>query len=110
MLFLVLIGVFLVLGVVLYSGRGAAMIAGYNTLPRSERAKYDEHALARFMGKMMFAWSFSMLFWALGALLGPGWLFAVGFVLFCGIMAFALIYANTGNRFRKVQTNGEGGS
>lgn len=103
MIFLAFIAAFLLLGGILYSGRGASMIAGYNTLPEKDKRKYDERALARFMGKMMFAWSFSMLFWVSSDILGIGWLFGVGLVLFGGLTVFALVYANTGNRFRKVQ-------
>ena len=101
MLFLALIGLFVLLGAILTSGRGAVMIAGYNTLPAAEKAKYDERALARFFGRMMFAWAFSMVFWVLGDVLDTAWLFGVGVVLFFEITVFALAYANTGSRFRK---------
>ena len=100
-LFLAVIGLFVLLGAILYSGRGAAMIAGYNTMPAAEKAKYDEPALARFVGRMMFALAFSMVFWVLADVLATGWLFGVGIALFIGILVFSLAYANTGNRFRK---------
>lgn len=95
-----LIGLCLLIGGILYTGRGAIMIAGYNTLPESEKAKYDEPALARFVGKVMFAVAFSMVLWVLGDLLDNGWLYGVGAVLVLGITVFAGAYAN-GTRFKK---------
>lgn len=82
-------------------GKGAFLIAGYNTMSEEEKGKYDTIALCKFMGKMMFALSFSMIFWILSDLLQANWLFIVGLVLFFGIVLFLVIYANTGNRFKK---------
>ena len=48
------IGVVLVaLAVVLLRGKGGFLIAGYNTMPPKEQAKYDEKALCRFVGKIL---------------------------------------------------------
>lgn len=94
---------FVVLGGILLSSRGAVLIAGYNTLPKEEKAKYDEGKLAKFMGGVALGLAFSMVFWVLSDLLNTSWLLAVGLILFCGITLFALIYANTGNRFKTVQ-------
>lgn len=58
---LVLIGLFVVLGIVFINGKGSFLIAGYNTAPPEEKEKYDEVALCKFMGKMMFVISFIML-------------------------------------------------
>ncbi len=90
-----------VLGSVLMTGRGAWMIAGYNTLPRKERERYDERALCRFVGKVLF-------FAAAGVgllLLDERWpgkgLGTVAAVWLPAGALFAVIYANTGRRFRK---------
>ena len=77
------------------------MIAGFNTMSEEEKEKYDTVALCKFMGKTMFALSFSMVFWVLSEAYEIKWLFTFGVVLFIGIIAFILIYANTGNRFKK---------
>ena len=53
--FLGMIALFLVLGLIFSRGKGAFLIAGYNTASKAEKAKYDEKALCRFMGKIMFA-------------------------------------------------------
>ncbi|WP_200416467.1 DUF3784 domain-containing protein [Virgibacillus salexigens] len=95
------IGLFIVLGILLINGKGSSLIAGYNTMPPEEKEKYDTVALCKFMGKMMFTLSFSMLFWVLSEAYEIGALFTFGLVLFIGIIVFMLIYVNTGNRFKK---------
>lgn len=44
-----------VLGIVFLCGKGAMLIAGYNTSSPEERAQMDEKQLCRFMGKFCFA-------------------------------------------------------
>lgn len=92
---------FIIIGVFMISGKGAFLIAGYNTMPKEEKEKYNEKALTTFMGKMMFALAFSMTFWAGSAALDIMWLFWVGLILFIGITFFMLIYMNTSKRFKK---------
>lgn len=96
-----IIGLFIVLGIIFSSGKGSFLIAGYNMLPKEEKNQYDSIALCKFMGKMMFALSFSMIFWVLSEALDLKWLFFVGLILFLSIIMGMLIYANTGNRFKK---------
>ncbi|MGM0898996.1 MAG: DUF3784 domain-containing protein [Bacillota bacterium] len=94
-LFLVLLGLYML------QGKGLFLIAGYNTMPKEEKAKYDGPALARFVGKLLFALAFSMLFWFVGMLLEKSWMFYIGVALFLSFSGSALIYMNTGGRFRK---------
>lgn len=49
----VVLGVIFLLSLVLLSGRGAWLIAGYNTMSREEKARYDEKALCRRVGLML---------------------------------------------------------
>ena len=65
---------FIVLGIVFINGKGSSLIAGYNTMSPEEKGKYDTVALTKFMGKMMFALSFSMLFWILSLAYEMNWL------------------------------------
>lgn len=90
-----------VIGLIFINGKGASLISGYNSMSEAEKEKYDEDALAKFMGKMMFALIFSMIFWLLSTLLSMDWLLYVGIILFVGIAIFIVVYANTGERFRK---------
>ncbi|MBB6452513.1 uncharacterized membrane protein YgdD (TMEM256/DUF423 family) [Salirhabdus euzebyi] len=98
---IIVIVLFIVFGIFLSVGKGAFLIAGYNTMPKEEKEKYDTVALCKFMGKMMFVLSFSMVFWVLSDLLEKVWLFVLGIVLFITTVIFILFYTNTGNRFRK---------
>ena len=95
------VGVFLLLGVIFSRGKGAFLIAGYNTAPREEKARYDEQALCRFMGKLMFALAECWCPVILGTALDLGWLLGIGIAAFLGVIFGGVIYANTGNRFRK---------
>ena len=89
--------VIIVLAVVLLRGRGAGLIAGYNTMSEEEKAKYDAPAMCRFVGKILLPIGILTPF----VLFGKGW-FALAYgVIVAGLSAFAVIYANTGNRFRK---------
>ncbi len=99
---LVLMIPFLIMGVMFSKGRGASLIAGYNTLPESEKAKYDEVVLCRFMGKIMYGVSFSLFLFALSAALNLEFLFWSGLILIFVLVIFAVVYANTSDRFKKV--------
>lgn len=101
MMTVLIIGLFIVLGIYLSTGRGAFLIAGYNTMPKEEKEKYDTVALCKFMGKMMFALSFCMILWVCSEFYNVQWLFFIGLFLFIAIIIFILIYVNTGNRFKK---------
>lgn len=92
---------FLVLSIVFLRGHGAFLIAGYNTLPKEQRDRYDSHAMCRFMGKIMLALAICMLVMALSEPLAYTALLYIGLGLFFAVIVFTLIYANTGNRFQK---------
>lgn len=93
--------VFLLLGLAFSRGKGAFLIAGYNTAPKREQEKYDEKALCRFMGKMMFALAGCWLPIALSALLDRMWLLWLGLGLFFAVCIGGVVYMNTGHRFEK---------
>lgn len=99
--FLIIIALCVVLGVVFSRGKGAFLIAGYNTASKAEKAKYDEKALCRFMGKIMFALAGCQGVMALGILVVGMWLYYAGLGLFLAVVFGTVIYANTGNRFQK---------
>ncbi|WP_432355477.1 DUF3784 domain-containing protein [Sporosarcina sp. A2] len=50
------------MGTLFIKGKGAFLIAGYNTMAPEEQEKYDSIQLCKFMGKTMYALSFSMVF------------------------------------------------
>lgn len=98
---LVIVLLCLLLGILFSRGKGAFLIAGYNTAGPEKKKTYDEKALCRFMGKLMFAIGGSYCLIALGTFLERMALVWVGIALILGLVFGAVIYANTGNRFRK---------
>lgn len=46
----VVFAVFLILSVILLSGHGANLVAGYNTASKEEKAKYDSKKISRVVG------------------------------------------------------------
>lgn len=95
------IAFFIVLGIVFSLGKGAMLIAGYNTSPKSEKEKYNQTALCKFMGKLMFTLAGCFTLVALGTVFGLMALPIIGIILFLVVTVAAVVYANTGNRFRK---------
>ena len=95
-----LIALFLVFGILLWKGKCAFLIAGYNTSSKEEKNRYNEKALCRFVAKLMFFCAFCMLLFALAPLVGTWLMWLTQAVMLIVIIA-AVIYANTGNRFKK---------
>ena len=91
----------LILALVLLSGRGAMMIAGYNTMPKGKRAKYDEKALGRLVGWLLIAIVPCLLLVNVGVHFGLNWLIGGGVAASIALPIGAAVYANTGGRFKK---------
>ena len=89
---------FVILGFVFISGKSSNLIAGYNTMSPEEKNKYNTVTPCKFIGKMKFALSFSMLFRILSIAYEVNWPFEFVLVMFIGIVVFTLIYVNTVNR------------
>ena len=92
---------FVGLGVLFSKGKGAFLIAGYNTMSKAKKARYDKAALCRFMGKLMFAMALCWVPVALGTLLEWEWLYLAGIAAYLIVVAGGVIWANTGRRFQK---------
>ncbi|MCB5935758.1 DUF3784 domain-containing protein [Caldibacillus thermoamylovorans] len=43
-----------IFAIILSRGKGGFLLASYNNFPESEKEQYDEVALCKFMGKMMY--------------------------------------------------------
>ncbi|OZS76699.1 hypothetical protein CF394_15320 [Tetzosporium hominis] len=97
---LLLVIPFLVMAYFLSQGKGAFLIAGYNTMSKKEKAKYDELALCKFMSKVLYGISFSMVLLSLSEWLEMPILMWIGIAFMTGLIVFTLVYSNTGNRFR----------
>ena len=92
---------FLIIAVIFSKGKGAALIAGYNTMSNKEKAQYDEVAMCKFMGKIMYGICFTLLLFTIGAIVDENALFNIGLILMFALVIFAIVYTNTKNRFKK---------
>ena len=99
--FLVITALFAVLGILFASGKGANLIAGYNTASREEKAKTDEKKLLKAMSVFMFVLAGCFLVSALSQVLHIRSLIWIGQALFAAALITGLIYLNTGDKFKK---------
>ena len=90
---------FILLGLLVW--RFPKLIAGYNTMTPEERAAFDERALCRFWGKILLPMGAFLPMAAVGGIYDKVWPALAYLALVLGLVAFAIIYSNTGKRFRK---------
>ncbi len=89
-------------GIALLSGRGAWMIAGYNTASPEERAAFDERELCRGVGAIMIVLSGFLALLEINLTLWSSALpTSVLVVLMLGTLGASIVYLNTARRFRK---------
>lgn len=87
--------------VLLICGKGGRLLAGYNTMTPEERTAFDERALCRFWGKILLPMGVFLPMAAVGGIYDKVWPALAYLALVLGLVAFAIIYSNTGKRFRK---------
>ena len=93
---LVVAGIFLVLGTVFAFGKGAFLIAGYNTASAEEKAKYDEKKLCRAVSKLMFALAACWVVAALSEIFKNMIFLWVGIALFVVVTVVGVVWINRG--------------
>jgi len=102
---LVIVGVMgillIVMSIFLLAGKASFLIAGYNTMSKEEKSKYDEIALSKFIGKILLPMGILCPGVAIAAIFNISWFHVLFMAVTFGLSIFALIYCNTGNRFRK---------
>lgn len=91
----IIIILFLILAIILWSGRGSFLIAGYNTAGKAMQARYDKKKLGRVVGGGLGA--VAVLMAAMNSPLGLKWpilqqVFMIGTLV---ILAVTLVLANT---------------
>ena len=91
----------LALSITFLSGKGAFLLAGYNTMSKREKAKYDEKAVCRCMGKFTLAMTFVLMLCPIGIHTGMLWMQFLVIPFTVIATPCLLIYANTGGRFLK---------
>ena len=92
---------FMILGAILSMGKCSFLIAGFNMMNRGQKKQYDEQALCRFMGKIMYCLAFAMLLLLASFILHNSVLLSASLYFLVGSIAFAVIYAGAGSRFKK---------
>ena len=90
-----------VFGIVFSAGKGAGLIAGYNTASAQEKSKINEKVLCRAMAVIMFFMSGSWALVGFGAQFGIDWLKWVGGIGFGLSLILGLIYVNTSKKIKK---------
>ena len=91
----------IIIGIVLCCGKGAFLIAGYNTASAEERAAYDEKALCQAVGILLLAIVGCVELLMLGLVLDTTALKWGGGVLMAVSTVFGLIYINKSQRFKR---------
>lgn len=91
----------IILGYLIKYRKWTWLIAGYNTSSKEEKAKYNKEALCNGVGNLLFILSGISFFAALGEFWGVDWIVRITWILFIVVIVVAIIYMNTGNRFKK---------
>ena len=90
-----------VLGLVIRSGKGAFLIAGYNTASKEEKEKTDEKKLCKAVGNLLLGLAVCWILPTVGMAIEKMWIVWVGFALTTMVCIIGVVYMNTGDRFRK---------
>ena len=107
MLFVTIVNIFIIvlfilLGLLFARGKGAGLIAGYNTMSAREKEKYDKKKLCKAMAKLMFALGACWAVLAAGIISQVKWLHWAGMILFFAAAIVGVILMNKNDeRFRK---------
>ena len=107
--FWIVIGVLLVMSLLLILGKGAWMIAGYNTMGAEEKKKYDQKKLARAVGIMLLLTAVATI----PLIYVHSAAYTVFYAVFlCAAVVVLIYYANTkcfaeGYEFKKPEMTGK---
>ncbi|MBQ6542788.1 MAG: DUF3784 domain-containing protein [Clostridia bacterium] len=89
----------LIISLILLRGKGAGLIAGYNTSGNKE--EFDSEALCKFVGKILLPIALLSPSVAVGGIYKIPAITVAYSLIVTALVIFALIYANTGNRFKR---------
>ena len=92
-------GLLIVASLILLTGRGSFLLAGYNTMPKSKKEQYDTPVLCKFAGKIFMPIAILAIlsgFEALQVL----WFWIAGGAIVIVLLAFYAV-SFYGNRFKK---------
>lgn len=89
------------LAIAMFCGRGASLVAGYNTASPAKRAEIDEKKMLRCVGVILLAVAAGLVVAGIGALIGSHVLHYVGIGLLIVAPIVGVIVMNTGDRCKK---------
>ncbi|MDD3839115.1 MAG: DUF3784 domain-containing protein [Clostridia bacterium] len=93
----------LFIGLIIRITKASSLIAGYNTMSKEEKKKYDEQKLTKFVGNLLIASAVILLIG--GSLsLNEGiaqYAISISWLLFTSVIIGGVVYMNTGNRFKR---------
>lgn len=90
-----------IFSIVLLTGRGASLLAGFNEMSPAERAGWNTKAMCRFMGVVLLVFTILLAVSALSAFSGVIWLMWSAFGVAVAELIGGVIYLNKSGRFRK---------
>lgn len=99
--FFVLAALTAVLAIVMFCGKGASLVAGYNTASPAKRAETDEKKMLRYVGVILLATAAGLVMAGVGALVMRRVLFYIGIGLLIIAPVAGVIVMNTGDRCKK---------
>lgn len=89
------------LAIVMICGRGASLVAGYNTASPAKRAQIDEKKMLRYVGAILLATAAGLVTAGVGAWVGSHVLHYVGIGLLIMMPIVGVIVMNTRDRLKK---------
>ncbi|MDG5813862.1 DUF3784 domain-containing protein [Chitinispirillales bacterium ANBcel5] len=93
--------VLVLLGYLIKHKQWAFLISGYNTSSKQKKEEYDKEALCNGTGGLLFVLAAVLLLSSIGYLFTIRWIPTAGWIVFTLIIIGFLVYANTGNRYKK---------
>ena len=97
-----ILALFFLLGLLFARGKGAGLIAGYNTMSAREKEKYDKKKLCKAISKLMFVLGACWAVLAAGVISQVKWLHWVGAILlFAAVIVGVILMNKNDHRFRK---------
>lgn len=91
----------LIMDIVLLTGHGADLVAGYNTASPSEKAKWNTKAMCRAVGVLLLVIILCTALMVLGAVLDRTSLIWGGGILCAAATVGGIFYLNTSSRFKR---------
>ena len=100
-IFIIIFLFFALLGFLLRKGKGLSLVAGYNTMSKTEKEKIDTDKLARYMSNLMFALAACCLVILCSFIFHKVAFLWIGFAAILIVIIVGVVYMNTGKRIMK---------